>query len=341
MKKIIAIFALLSIILSFAACNKNEQDDSEGLQPLDKFDIAETKDIVLGNEVDSVVLTTSTGEKITVDSTVDFFEIFGKVDFSTRKVGKKYSCVAETKLHNQSKSFANINCYYLDGAEFYESRAKKDGDDAVAASEEYSSSKKIEDNKYEMITHCRYFYKDEKAFGGTEYGESGYKVYVSDAYPMIPDTDTELGEMHPRLNYPRNLIYFTEFFKSYEPYESNNKTYDFNEFVTREYKLYENYIVCKQTSPFLIFNNNVWQDPAIAYNSFLNSDCSITQEAYCNVKTGEIELIKVYGDTLWHVPEYLGFELEINMQIYIHNFDETESQPKIDNLISYIKSNAD
>ena len=193
MKKIIAIFALLSIILSFAACNKNGQDDSEGLQPLDKFDIAETKDIFLVNEVDSVVLTTSTGEKITIDSTVDFFEIFDNFAFRYQN-GKKYSCVAETKLHNQSKSFANINCYYLDGAEFYESRAKKDGDDAVAASEEYRFSKKTEDNKYETITHCRYFYKDEKAFGGTEYGESGYKVYVSDAYPMIPGTDTELGD---------------------------------------------------------------------------------------------------------------------------------------------------
>lgn len=339
MKKIIAIFALLSIVLSLAACNKDGQDDSGVLEPMDKFDIADTKEIVLGNEVDSVVLTTVAGEKITVDNTVDFFEVFDNFVFRNQN-GKKYSCVAETKLNNQSKSFVNINCYYLDGAEFYESRAKKDGDDAVAASEEYRSSKKTEDNKYETITHCRYFYKDEKAFGGTEYGENGYKVYTSEAYPIIPGTDTELGEMHPRLNYPKNLINFIEFFKSYEPYEANTKTYDFNEFVTREYKLYENYIVCKQTSPFLIFNNS-WQDPEIAYNSFLNSDCSITQEAYCNVKTGEVELIKVYGDTLWHTPEYLGQKLEIDMQIYIHNFDETESQPKIDNLIGYVKSNAD
>ena len=44
MKKIIAVLAILSIILSLAACNVNDQDDAE-----------ETKEIVLGDEVESVV----------------------------------------------------------------------------------------------------------------------------------------------------------------------------------------------------------------------------------------------------------------------------------------------
>ena len=68
-------------------------------------------------------------------------------------------------------------------------RAKKDGDDAVAASEEYRSSQKTEDNKYETITHCRYFYKDEKAFGGTEYGEN---ILGIQGHPEVDDMLPEL-----------------------------------------------------------------------------------------------------------------------------------------------------
>ena len=71
MKKIIIALLVLSIIFSFAACD---------IIDLGGLNIAKTKNIVLGKEVESVVLTTSEGEKITCEQGTDFYEIFNKVD---------------------------------------------------------------------------------------------------------------------------------------------------------------------------------------------------------------------------------------------------------------------
>lgn len=331
MKKIIAIFSMFSILFSLTACNQPAQSD---------FNIAEIKKILLGKEVNSVVLTTSAGEKITYDTTADFYDIFNKVDFAY-EAGEKYSYIAEMKLHDQSKSFIEMNAYYLQDADFYEFRTKKEGDNAVATMEEYAYQKQTEENTLEMSTFCRYTYKDEKAFGGSEMNANGYVIYSSDAYPLIPQSGTELCEMQARSGNLRALVQWTDFFQNYEPFEAGGKTYDYNEFITREYTLYENYIVFKQTAPFLHVNIGLGQDLYLLYMQFLNADCSITQEAYCNVKTGEIEYVKVYGNTIFHTPEFWGRNLELNMQLYIHDIGESEGQQKVDNLIHYVKSNAD
>ncbi len=342
MKKLIAIFALFSIIFSVTSCGKEDKVDSEPdfSRMLGKYDILETKDIVLGNEVDSVDFTTKTGEKITVDNTADFYEIFDKVGFKLYENGKKYSCNAETKLGDQSKSFINMNAYVLDGTDLYEFRTKKEADDNVASIYEYASGKLVND-VLQQKEFCLYTYKNEKAFGGTERDEKGVVLYASDAYPITPQTDTELLEMLARSTRLRVTSLFADFFECYEPYETDDKTIDFNEFVTREYKLYENYIVFKQTAPFLDLQSPGGQNLDILYAQLNSANCSITHEAYCNVETGEIELIKVYGETLWHSPEYLNIKLEINMQIYVYNINESEYNEKVDNLIDYVKSKAD
>ena len=74
---------------------------------------------------------------------------------------------------------------------------------------------------------------------------------------------------------------------------------------------------------------------------FSAADCSVTQEAYCNVKTGEVELIKVYGNTLWHVPGRTGQNVELDMQIYIYDNAAKEGEKKADRFVEYIVSNSD
>ena len=331
MKKFIVVFLAFILLLSMASCNKGGQDE---------FDIVKAKEIVLGKEVDSVVIETSEGEEITCDKTADFYEIFDKIGFVNYKAGKKLSCVAETKLGDESKSYVNMNAYYLDSAELYEFRAKKEGDDAVLVVEEYNYSKKLEDNSFEMSSFSKYTYKDEKALNGSESGANGVVRYSSKEYPIFPTNGTELCEMQARAVYLRNLISQSTFFKNYEPYELNDKTYDINEFVTREYKLYENYIVFKQTAPFFNIPSGVNKDFSLLYASISNSDCSITQEAYYNLKTGEVELVKLYGATSWHTVEYYGRKIEINLLLYIHKGDEAEYNQKVDALKNYVKSNA-
>ena len=330
MKKFIAVLAILSIILTLASCNKNDSD---------------IKEIVLGDEVESVVLTTVEGENITCTAETGFYEIFDKV-YSRGRAGERYSYIAETKLGDNSKSFTNMNVYYYDDftkGYFVESEVKKEGDDTVAVTEEYTYSNQSADNQREMINFGSYSYKDEKAFGGTVLDANGYKVYASEEYPLIPAPDTEFGDMHARAGYVKMLALSPELFQSYEPYEANGKTYDLNEFVTREYKLYENYIVFKQTAPFINVSKNMvlGNDPEILFAAFSNTECSITQEAYCNIKTGKIECIKVYGDTLWYMPQYWGMKMEINVQVYINDVTETKIQQKIDKLIEYVKTSAE
>ena len=332
MKKIIAVLVILSIILSLAACNVNDQDDAE-----------ETKEIVLGDEVESVVLTTVEGENITIDTGADFYEIFNKVKI-WNKSEKKYSYTAETKLDDNSKSFTTTNIYYPDDftkGYLIETNVKKEGDDAVAVIEEYSYSKVSADNTREMITFNNYTYKEEKAFGGSVSDANGYKVYVSDEYPIMPEAGSELNDMLLRANHLKMIAVNSQLFQPLEPYEANGKTYDFNDVITREYKLYENYIVFKQTAPFINVNIGAGLDAAIMYALFTNTDCSVTQEAYYNVHTGEIEMIKIYGNTLLYAAGYAGQKMEINMQMYIHDITDAEIQQKVDTLIDYVKTSAE
>ena len=330
MKKFIAVLAILSIILTLASCNKNDSD---------------IKEIVLGDEVESVVLTTVEGENITCTAETGFYEIFDKI-YSRGRAGERYSYTAETKKGDDSKSFTTANIYYYDDFTkgcFFEANVKKEGDDAAAVIEEYTYTNQSADGQYENIIYSSYTYKDEKAFGGTALDADGFKVYASEEYPLRPAEGTELADMAVRASLSKLLILSPELFQHINPVETNDKTYNFDEFITREYKLYENYIVFKQTAPFINLSNNmmIGNNPDILYASFSSADCSITQEAYCNIETGEIELIKVYGDTLWYVPEYWGIKIEINMQIYIHDVDEGEIQKKIDKLIDYVKANAE
>ena len=325
MKKFIAVLTILSIILTLASCNKNDSD---------------IKEIVLGDEVESVVLTTVEGENITCTAETGFYEIFNKV-YSLIRSGEKYSYTAETKLGDNSKSFTNMDIYRLADGFLKETKVKKEGDDAVALIEEYSYSKTSADNTSEMIYFNNYTYKEEKAFGGTVNDANGYKVYASDEYPLTPGGDTELADMYVRANLLMRIAFTSELFQAVEPYEANGKTYDFNDVITREYKLYENYIVFKQTAPFIDTHIGVGLDAALLYASFANAECSITQEAYCNVQTGEIEMIKIYGDTLWYSLGYIGEKVEINVQVYINDVAEDEIQKKIDKLIDYVKANAE
>jgi hypothetical protein len=59
------------------------------------------------------------------------------------------------------------------------------------------------------------------------------------------------------------------------------------------------------------------------------------------VQTGEIEMIKIYGNMLWYAPGYAGQKMEINMQMYIHDITDAEIQQKVDTLIDYVKTSAE
>ena len=328
MKRNIAILFLFSMILSLISCTTP------------KDDIFESNDIVLGNEVNSVEITTDDGEKITFDNTADFFDIFNEIEFEFEE-GKKYSFDAEMQLQDQPKFYIKSNVYYLDEAVFREFETKRDRDIIAAWGEEYFVEEFSEDSGNVNMSFHRYEYLYEKAFGSMENNKNGTVSHTSNSYPMIPAYDTELGKRHYDFEKFHSVVQYAEFFKHYELENDGTRTIDYNELAKREYKLYENYIVLKQTAPFLSLAALGGYDPQIKYLSVKGADCSVTQEAYYNIKTGEIELIKVYGNTKFHTLEYLQRELKIDMEIYIYDIDKAELQEKVDALIDYVKSNVD
>lgn len=327
MKKIIAAFLLVSTFLSLVSCN---------LINGDRFDIAETKKITLGKEVDSVSLTIG-GEEVTFDYSADFYEIFDKVSFGFDKDGRKYSYIAEMRLDDESLSYVNMNVYCIDNGTYYESRSKKDGEAAFASIDEYFYSKYSEEDKtHESKSYGRYIYMDDMAIGGIEYGTNGNTTYSTGLYPLMPNTSSEMGKLYIRSCRVRNLVTFTAFF---DKFENGEGTKDLNELVDREYKLYKNYIVFKQTATVLNLPIRLEQDPDISYALLSNSDYSITQEAYYNLKTGEFDLVKMYGKSvLTTYGEYMLREFEIDMSIYLHSDAEAEGTKKLNKFIDHVKT---
>ena len=193
--------------------------NSNFLHPLDKFDIAETKEIVLGNLVDSIASTTRSGEKITFDNTFDFYEILNKIgSFTQFEKGKKYSYIAEIKLENQNNFLMNANVYYNDNDQFYEFRVKKEGADPLAVIEQYYHQKPY-GKGYITDMFVKTICEDDKAFGGVEYGENGQEVYKSDSYPMTPQVDSELSEMSTAAHNLLNFLSYMELFDNDEIYK--------------------------------------------------------------------------------------------------------------------------
>jgi hypothetical protein len=98
----------------------------------------------------------------------------------------------------------------------------------------------------------------------------------------------------------------------------------------------------RQTAPFISLQfPNFSYDEYVFYKQAEASDCSIIQEAYCNVETGKIELIRFYGDTTMHTSNHWGDKWEVDIKIYVYDIDEAEFKKEVDQLVDYVKSNAD
>lgn len=326
MKKIIAILSLISILFSFSACRNNPFDQ--------RPDYLKERKIVLGDEVTSVDFTSKNGEKTTFYNTDDFYTILDKISVEYEN-GKKYVFDAKMKLNDESASFINLDWYRYEDDYLQKYKINNEGDRNVALIDKYET-------QGWDIHFTRYGYKDEEAFCGAERQTSGGSrtEYSSSKYPKVPDVDTELGQM---MFLADDFDYFmgaADLFRYYDV--PTTAEVNMNELISVEYKLYKNYIVLKQTAPFITVQfPNFSYDEYVFYKQAQASDCSIVQEAYCNVKTGEIELIRIYGDTTMHTLNHWGDKWEVDIKVYVYDIDEAEFKKEVDELIDYVKSNAD
>ena len=326
MKKIIAILSLISILFSFSSCSNNPFD----LRP----DYLKERGIVLGRKVKSVDFTSKNGEKITFNDTDSFYTILDKIELDYLS-GKKCVFDAKIKLDDETPIFINEELYRSEDAYLDKCRIHKEGELSIATIDTYSTK------TYDRIFE-KYTYKDEMAFFGVvEQAFAGVSTeYSSKKYPKLPEADTELFQMRSISDDFGYFIGEASLFR-YSTVPSQTGL-NINELITVGYTLYENYIVLRQTAPFISLQfPNFSYDEYVFYKQAEASDCSIIQEAYCNVETGKIELIRFYGDTTMHTINHWGDKWEVDIKIYVYDIDEAEFKKEVDKLADYVKSNAD
>ena len=326
MKKIIAVFSLISILFCFSSCKNN---------PFDKRpDYLKERDIVLGDRVDSVEFTSENGEKTTFFATDDFYTVLDKIDLDYTN-GKKLVIDAKIQLDDETPIFINEDLYCFEDAYLNKYRIHKEGELSTAVIDLYSGSNSNKGFK-------KYVYKDEIAFYGyvNQSFAGSRNEYSSKKYPKAPEVGTELFEMYSAADDFNGFLGMASIFRYYNV--PSKTEVDINDLISVEYKLYENYIVLKQTAPFITVQaSDFMLDERIFYKQAEASGCSIIQEAYCNVETGEIELIRIYGNTKMHTLENWGHKWEVDIKIYVYDIDEAEFKKEVDELADYVKSNAD
>lgn len=326
MKKIIAVFSLISILFCFSSCKNN---------PFDKRpDYLKERDIVLGDRVDSVEFTSENGEKTTFFATDDFYTVLDKIDLDYTN-GKKLVLDAKIQLDDETPLYINFEQYSPEDSSLQKYEIYKEGELSTAVIDLYSEYT-IGGKSFQ-----KYVYKDEIAFSGFEgRGTDDITNYFSSKFPKAPEVGTELFEMYFAADDFNGFLGMASIFRYYNV--PSKTEVDINDLISVEYKLYENYIVLKQTAPFITAQTpDSMFDERIFYKQAEASGCSIIQEAYCNVETGKIELIRIYGNTTMHTYKHWGDKWEVDIKIYVYDIDEAEFKKEVDKLADYVKSNAD
>lgn len=330
MKKILSIFTIFIFLSLLSSCNK-------------KLDIVEEKTIVLGEKVETQTINVN-NEVITIDENSDFYETINKLNnFKGSVKSYKASYDAKYKIENEKEVYVNMNSYYyintIDAEDFYfcEIRAQKEDSNDVGEFLDYSYSKRnVLESKYSIIKqYTKYSYLSEKSFGGNERIDGKLIYYNNNRIPMTPDIGTELAKMQSSAMFIKRLYQNTAFMRKYADVEVNNETLNYNQYVKKEIKLYENYIVFEESSPLI---NNFVGSPFDTYTYYLqslNTKNFVTQTAYYNIKTGQFDCFCLYGKT--YDSKILRRLVELDIKTYLHTLDKEEVEKKVDDLVGYVK----
>lgn len=312
-----------------------------------KLNIVEERKIVLGEEVSSQTINVN-DEVINIDKDSDFYLTLNQLNTfnPTGNVAYKASYDAKYKIENEKQMYINENCYYYNNKtdeqsenfRFCEIRAKKEWSNAVGEFLDYGHEKLslLDKKTIERDTFTKYSYKSEKSFGGQQLVDGKMKLYSNSRFPLMPKPGTEFAKMESSAKFISQFFVTTRFMEKYNDIEVNDTVLNFNQHVTKEIKLYENYIVFEESSPFLKGAGAFIGSPAekkAYYLRCLNNKNTVTQTAYYNINTGKFDCFSLYGETF---DIYSGF-IELDVKVYLHNFDEKEAKNKVNDLVRYIK----
>jgi hypothetical protein len=308
-----------------------------------KLNIVEERKIILGEEVSSQTINVN-DEVINIDKDSDFYLTLNQLDTfkKTDNVAYKASYDVKYKIENEKQMYINENYYFYmnttdeqsETFSFAERRAKKEGSSAVGEFLEYDYIKlSLLDKKTikrDMFTKCSY--KFEKSFGGQQLVDGKMKLYSNSRFPVYPELGTELAKMESSAKFLRHYFITNRFMREND-IEVSDTVLNFNQHVKKEIKLYENYIVFEESSPFLN-GHDARRGSREYYLKCLNKKNIVTQAAYYNINTGQFDCFRLYGEALFDI--YSGF-VELDVKVYLHNFDEKEAKNKVNDLVRYVK----
>jgi hypothetical protein len=309
-----------------------------------KLNIVEERKIILGEEVSSQTINVN-DEVINIDKDSDFYLTLNQLNTinKTGNVAYKASYDTKYKIENEKQMYINENHYYYrnqtdeqsEDFSFVERRAKKEGSNAVGEFLEYDYIKlSLLDKKTikrDMFTKCSY--KFEKSFGGQQLVDGKMKLYSNSRFPVYPELGTELAKMESSAKFLRHYFITNRFMREND-IEVSDTVLNFNQHVKKEIKLYDNYIVFEESSPFLLLSGIGNLDQIKEnYLKCLNKKNIVTQAAYYNINTGQFDCFSLYGEAF---DIYSGF-VELDVKVYLHNFDEKEAKNKVNDLVRYVK----
>lgn len=330
MRNIFFLIITLLLTLTLISCDKNEDD------------IYQSKEIVLGNKVDSVKITNSSGVEMNIDNSLDCYELYSFLNqFKITQKDKMFSYNSIIKLGENSKSYIQMNYYLDEFSEMFHFVTKKDGSDKIATIYEYDYLEIIE-NEGDNIglvkrkEYEKYSYKNDLAFIGSETDENGTRFYKSNRYPNVPTQNSELADMQSRSYQLKNTLFsMNSLFTKYGSFEFSGKSYNLDELITSNYELYENYIILEQNNPFLLSSLNMLEAKFIAYQRALASKKSVNIKLYYNINTCEFEAFMMSGSCFKE-----SIDVQLDIEAYIFDLDKTAYNEKENSLIDYVQEHS-
>lgn len=270
--------------------------------------------------------------------TLNQLNTFNKTDNTAYKA----SYDAKYKIENEKQVYINMNNYYYknrtddyyEDFNFLEIRAKE-GSSAVGEFLDYIHEKLafLEGKYIEKDTFSKYSYLSKKAFIGSQLVDGKMKFYSNSIFPASPEPGTEFAKMESSAKFIWQFFCQSNFMTEYNDIEVNDTVLDFNQHVKKEIKLYENYIVFEESSPFVNCVFSRGPETHAYYLKCLSNENTVTQTAYYNINTGQFDCFSLYGKTYDFFQRFVELDVKINL----FNLDKKEAKNKVDDLVSYIK----
>lgn len=335
MKKFCYLIMMLVLSIAMISCGKDKDSD----------------EIILGNEVDSVTIKVDENE-LTFTKDSDFYDVYDHVylDF----LNKKVNFYLEEQMGNKDKSISSGSLYLTRDYSFFISKVHFEGSSDVASIKEYTYHKsEIINNETHMIYN--YYnsnsYLEEKAFGGQEINTKNDVdiTYSSSMYPMYPPSladapDQLLGSLHYHSKIVEQIIQkeCPNIYKPSNVFKVGDKTYDLTSYVSESFKLYENYIVFEQTSPFAFDCGSLVGPEVEKYLLIENSirKCSVKHTMIYDINKNEVVSYSVVGNalSLFMNPNTM---IDINLTFKFFEINENELNESLTSLKDYIYENCD